>query len=1021
MAPRPLSPAQRMIWLAQSLAPESPAYNMTYRWDLSGTFDPSAFLAALATVAEGTESLRMRVIDAPEPAWDVGPPPALPRIESVDSAGMENAIAQQISAPFDLREGVLRWRLFETPTGFTFVKTVHHIATDAVAGALFWDRVIEALGDGEIPANPQDPWAEAPLSEHWSARIPTSKSRTEVCGRVVDPSKTASHRTPLPFGDARAAQLRSLQDDARFRCFGDDLLFFTALTTLFAAFAARAKDQDHITISAPAAMRRTPEEKAFPGLRIEMLPLSIPVEEDASFASLFDQVRTEIMGWMRNATPGVVRPALIAGADAALNYIPTRMAAFPGCESHFQWLHPGAQDGAVPLWLQITDFNGTGTPQLAMDVKSEVLSPEGANIFGAQFLRFFDEALTNRDAPLRSLPLTDLKDPRASISRGPDVPGPSLILEQFAAQVLSRPDAPAIKDANGCVSYVELDAQSTTLAAALCEAGVPQDGTVALWAQRSPALITAVLATLKAGATFALIPCDAPPARLAAILEQLKPDLLLCDDPAAAPAGVRAVPFNGLIATAPLPARTPAEVAYILFTSGSTGKPKGVAVPGAGLARFIDWVARTYGPVGPTSYAFCTSIGFDMTLSSLFAPLVSGGALHIYPDPTDGPDLAVLEALKDDAVDVIKLTPSHLALAVEGTARRQRLHTLTLQGENLPTETCRRAHATLGDHIIITDEYGPTEAIIGCMLHTYDPDLDRGASVPIGRAADATEIRIVDTGLNVVPCGFAGELLIGGPDRLASGYLGLPEMTADRFVTLPDCPDMRFYRSGDKARMDDAGVIHYLGRSDGQLKRSGVRIEVAEIEDALLAYPGVTHAAAVLRKDRLIAYVAGRDFTDADLLSSLRDRLPREALPDQIVMLASLPLNASGKIDRAALPDPAVQTTAIAVAPPQTESEHRLAALIARFMPDKPADMAAHFLDIGGDSMAAVRIAMAAQEDGFDLTPGALFEQPSLRALAATLGRTEPKAPSPEEPLLTLDAGDSAAVARALAGLSRGG
>ena len=306
------------------------------------------------------------------------------------------------------------------------------------------------------------------------------------------------------------------------------------------------------------------------------------------------------------------------------------------------------------------------------------------------------------------------------------------------------------------------------------------------------------------------------------------------------------------------------NLAYIIYTSGSTGQPKGVMIEHGSLANYLQWAKGQYLPDEPLDFPLFSTISADLTITSAFLPLIAGGRVVIYPDAHDGVDISVLRVIDEDAVDVIKLTPSHLALVEDSLASCKRLKKLILGGEDLKTELARRIHDLFGGHIEIFNEYGPTEATIGCMIHRFDPKHDTDNSVPIGKPIDNTQVFILDTFGNPVPPGVEGEIYIGGAG-VARGYLHRAELTGERFVERgawsverfkpsgrmgewenerkdalrPTPYASRFYRTGDMARWLPHGNLEFLGRKDHQVKVRGFRIELGEIEAALLAHPQI--------------------------------------------------------------------------------------------------------------------------------------------------------------------------------------
>ena len=373
---------------------------------------------------------------------------------------------------------------------------------------------------------------------------------------------------------------------------------------------------------------------------------------------------------------------------------------------------------------------------------------------------------------------------------------------------------------------------------------------------RSANLVIAVLATLKTGAAFIPLERSFPRQRLEQIIVRSGLSLVLGEDGGGresegAPNTLGGVPVLRLgseMLSADEPV-VPGQIvdaqshAYILFTSGSSGEPKGVMVSHDSFDRYVKWAISRYTRPdieedGRCTFPFYSAFGFDLTLTSIFVPLCSGGCIRVYPEPDARADLSIMDVLTQNQVDVIKLTPAHLATIMQSEIGKSRVHTLIVGGDNLESSLALKALGLFGADTRIINEYGPTEAVVGCMHHEFNPEKDAGLSVPIGVAADDVAIYLLDHGLNPVPRGVAGEIVIGGK-RLANGYVNDPASTSASFLDDPFQPGGRIYRSGDLARSDSNGDLTYLGRMDRQVKIRGVRVEPAEIGEILGQHPDV--------------------------------------------------------------------------------------------------------------------------------------------------------------------------------------
>jgi|FLOH01.1.fsa_nt_gi amino acid adenylation domain-containing protein len=428
----------------------------------------------------------------------------------------------------------------------------------------------------------------------------------------------------------------------------------------------------------------------------------------------------------------------------------------------------------------------------------------------------------------------------------------TLCLHQQIERVAVRtPQAPAVRFGETVLSYADLDEQATHLSARLTSRGIGQGDLVGIFMARSPSLVASILAVLKSGAAYVPLDPSHPDDRLTKILEDSRAAAVFVDQSTASRANKLVSADCGVLDasapanTAPTEPTRPIQAAlntpaYVIYTSGSTGKPKGVVVEHLSAANYIAWARRVYLSDQPGDFPLFTSLAFDLTVTSVFTPLTSGGCIHVYgeDDPTDP---TLLQVIGDDAVDVVKLTPSHLALLAGMDLSQSRIHTLILGGEDLTLEVARATVKAFGGGVRICNEYGPTEATVGSMVHVFDPQTDSAASVPIGRPADNVRLYILDQNCQPLPPGVAGELFIAGTG-IAREYLGQPDLTAEKFLPDPFAKEGRMYRSGDLARWREDGVMEFLGRADRQIKLRGYRVEIGEIENRLRTHPHITHS-----------------------------------------------------------------------------------------------------------------------------------------------------------------------------------
>ncbi|MCX5173061.1 amino acid adenylation domain-containing protein [Streptomyces antibioticus] len=588
-----------------------------------------------------------------------------------------------------------------------------------------------------------------------------------------------------------------------------------------------------------------------------------------------------------------------------------------------------------------------------------------------------------------------------------EVPATTLA-DAFADQVRRTPDATAVVFGTERLTYAELDARATALAARLAERGARPGEFVAVAVPRSAELMVALLGVLKSGAAYLPLDLDYPADRvahmltdsgagtvitLAATADRL-PDtdgtrvlLLDTDEPSTA---------------APVPAR-PEDPAYLIYTSGSTGRPKGVVVTHRAIVNRLAWMQGAYGLTADDRVLQKTPSSFDVSVWEFFWPLLEGAAV-VLARPDGHRDPAYLAALvRAERVTTLHFVPSMLEAflqhddVTEDPAWAASLRRVLSSGEALPAGAAARWHALTG--VPLHNLYGPTEAAVDVTHHRYD-GTDDGPSVPIGRPVWNTGLRVLDTCLRPVPDDVPGELYLTGV-QLARGYHARPGLTAERFTADPyGPPGTRMYRTGDLVRRRADGVIEYLGRTDRQVKLRGNRIELSEIEAALTALPEVAQSAVTVRDNALVAYVvpvpsAGATADVTALRDALAGVLPAALLPGAWVVLDALPLTPSGKLDRNALPAPrAVRAEARA---PRTPREQLLTEIFAAVLKLPDAGVDDDFFLLGGDSITSIAVSSRARRAGLVLDPRDVFEHrtPAALAAAATLDEAETAEPAP--------------------------
>ncbi|MBN8232598.1 amino acid adenylation domain-containing protein, partial [Corallococcus macrosporus] len=981
--PAPLSFAQQRLWFLDQLSPGSATYNLPAVLRVEGALDVEALRRALDALVRRHEALRTTFpLEGDQAVQSIHPPAPVP-LTLVDlgarpdgDAEAHRRVLEELGRPFDLARGpLLRATLLRLDGArHVLALVMHHIVSDGWSmGVLV--RELAALylgfragGVPELPALPvqaadwalwQRRWlgandALAAQLDWWRQELTGAPAALELPTDFPRPPvqsfQGATVPLHLPPPLAEAVKERARQQGAT---------PFMVLLAAWYALLHRYSGQDDIVVGSPIAGRRFPELEGLIGFFVNTLALRARPGQAASFRALVDAVRDTTLGaYAHQDVPferlvEELQPARDAGRPPlfqvffAQQNAPQGALEVPGLKLAPVDLDPGTAkfDLEVSLIPAPDGFRGTLT------YSTGLYTAATAERLAGHLRVLLEGALATPDAPLATLPWLSPAE-RAQVLEGfnatdADYPADTCLHTLVERQAALRPDAVAVESGDERLTYAGLEAEANRLAHHLRSLGVGPDVPVALCLERTPALVVTLLAILKAGGAYVPLDASYPAQRLEHMLEDSGARVLVTTrelDAKLPPArDVRRVHAEDRAAWAGLPATPPApgvgarNLAYIVFTSGSTGRPKGVAVEHRSLQRLLH--APRYAHLGPEeTFLLIAPVSFDASVLELWGPLAFGGRLVLFPAGGSPSDLDLLaDVLVRHQVTTLHLTAGLFSQVVDlrpdclGGLRQ-----LLTGGDVVSAPHVRRVLEARG--LPVTACYGPTEATLFTSCFRMTRPEQPGDAVPIGQPLSNTRVYLLDAGLRPVPVGVPGELFVGGPG-VARGYVGRPELTAERFVPDPFSPGAggRLYRTGDQARWRAEGVLEFLGRADQQVKVRGFRVELAEVEAALRSGPGVREAVAVVREDapgdkRLVGYVVAPEGDLSVLRAHLQRRLPEYMVPSALVPLEALPLTANAKVDRKALPAPGDAPASHAFVAPRTPTEARMAALLAEVL-----------------------------------------------------------------------------------------
>ncbi|MGC5052464.1 amino acid adenylation domain-containing protein [Micromonospora sp. DT48] len=1028
-APAPLTHGQEALWILDQLGEAQHAFNVPISVRLAADADRDRVEQAVATLIRRHEALRTRYEAGPDGTPHqvvIAPyPPALAwhDLRDLTDDAARRRTSELFSAvytePFDLAGGrVLRGIVVRDRTACTVLLACHHIAVDAWSRAVL-TRELRAAYRGETLPEPAAQMADV---AHWQRRqltgevldqklrywqerlagappleLPTSPRRTSG-----SPSTDAGMVTARWDPEVTAGLLRLAASE--------QVTPYAAVASLLAACLAPYTTSGDVVFGSSLTGRLLAEMADLVGLLTNTVMLRADATDDPSFRTLLRRMRTETMTAQQHQdTPyELVVPTMGGQSDGGRNPLSDVLlvhTAHSGDELAAALDRPGDE----PPMAVGPRFGVEVHTTLLDDTLALVVIFRSASYDTADMRALLDRmnalAVAVVEQPDRALSdVRPVERPEPRLAAGPVEPvpfhSPVAMIDDQAAR---HPDAVAVVDETGCLSYAELVTRANRYARHLRETGIRRGDVVAVCRRRDVHRVVVLLGILKAGAAYLPLDPTHPPRRIHHALQQARPALLVADD------------LGSLLATDEVPVRdyqpddpavagqppTPPEVelgpddlANVLFTSGSTGTPKGVAVPHGALANFFHgarhWLALAPGDrmlqLAPHT--------FDVATLELLAPLCAGAATISAPVDVLADDLATL--VHRYQVTVVFLVPPLLDLAIDrGVARLAPLRRIVSGGDVIATSSFNTLHCGEPPRRLMP-VYGPTETAVIASVLTGD-DLDDGemtGPVPIGRPVANVHWYVMDSRMRPVPRGTRGEIYIGGAG-VTRGYLGRPDLTADRFLPDPfGPPGSRMYRTGDLGRQRPDGVMEFGGRADTQVKIRGYRIELEEIEHAMRSHPQVRFAAAKVHRAEtgpvLVGYFVPEDdstTTDPEeIRRHLADLLPPYAVPAVVETVPTLPLSIHGKLDRDALPEPRIEAAPDSGSP-RTSLEGEVTKVWSAVL-GRQVGVHDDFFAAGGHSLLVVHATDRLRADlGWDVPLRLLFDHPSVARYAAALER----------------------------------
>ncbi|QEM12509.1 non-ribosomal peptide synthetase [Mucilaginibacter rubeus] len=985
----PLSAFQKGIYYHWTINPLSVAYNVPVALLVDGNADPLVINNALKALVGRHAGLRSRFVPGAEPACIIKEDINI-NIAEIDLqvADWFDRIKSYVK-PFNLHNDTLfRFTLLKiSKARHILLLDFHHIVADGVSVNNFVQELLTLIDGGSLIAATQYRDYIAYEAERNKTVRPKAVDywAEKTSGDWPVLNLPADHARP-PHFDYRGERLFFKIDDLQRRRLTmlakqQNCTLHVLLFTLYKILLYKYTGQSDIVIGIPVAVRNHPDFLDVFGMMVNNLAIRQPLNSNIS---VIETLRIEA----HNMAQALVHKEFAfdeqvklaaATRDTSRNQLFDTMFVFQNMV-----------DGLMSTKnLSVTNYAfdpGISKYDLSLEIFDDgTLLKAGFEFCGALFNRdtigrmanhfnnIINEVLAHPAQTVGKLSILG-NDEITRLARYNTTqavyPHGSTIQLLFEDQVFKTPDSVALIFNDEQLSYAALYARVKVLAMELQAAGLAPGAVAGIYLRRSPDLVVSILAVLITGATYLPLDTELPIGRVAFMLKDSRCGLLISNKGLSTTlltenslAGFNIFYVDSDHNTKSKIAAYPElnDAAYIIYTSGTTGNPKGVVIEQPSLINYITWAAKAYLKPGPEVFAFCTSVSFDLTITSIFTPLVTGNAIIIYDDAVHETIIETL--INDNRATIAKLTPSHLrmlsSLYSKGMAIKSSIKTFVVGGEQLPGSLCSDIYDLFERDIDIYNEYGPTEATVGCMIHQYNPQ-EKYDAVPIGVPAANVRLYLLDDDFMHVPAGVPGQLYIAG-DCLAKGYLFNQEATAAKFVPDPFFEGVKMYRSGDRGRLLPDGKMEYLGRLDSQVKINGYRIELAEIEQVLKQYPGISEAIVNVDKNAshpLISawYISNTDIDSNELTAFLTSRLPYYMLPASVTRIYNVPLTSNHKIDFAALAVLSAPAPTTEVITPKDGIELSIIDIWKEVLNQTNLSTDANFFQMGGDSIKAFQI-----------------------------------------------------------------
>ena len=893
---------------------------------------------------------------------------------------------------FDSDDILCDFKIIILPDSFGLIVKLHHLISDAWTFGLLYTQFNSILNGKQVTAYSYADYLETEKSYSSSKRY--LKDRDFFCNQIkqIDHITFLNDKKTSDLSTKRKVFILDSEKATKINSFASEnnCSVFSVFSLALAIYISKVKiNEEQFFIGTTILNRHNERELNTAGVFINTVPLLFDIDSNDSFMSNLEKTEDSLMSVFRhqkynyNDLLSDMRKENRGFGkiyDVMINYMNATIDFTDEC-IHSSWYHNGMQ--IESLQIQIDDRDREGIFKIHYDYQTEKFTDYDIDRLHNHICAILDDALSTPDKKISDLDILSDKEKNQLVYEFNSTPAEyenKCVHQLFEEQAVKTPDKTALVASDKEMTYGDVNADANRIANALINKGIGKGDIVGVKLPRKSYFISTILGVLKTGAAYIPIDPELPDDRIDYMLTDSSAKICISDE------NISEL-LNEENTDNPDISTDTSDPCYCIYTSGSTGKPKGTVICHKNLIWYLSALKSTYGAEN-INMPFFTSQSVDLSVTSMYFPIVSGGTIYMYAGH-------LLDSFKEirtnDNLTLIKLTPTHIDILCKKSDSSPLLNLkhMIVGGETLSSNTCKKVVNCFGQHIKIHNEYGPTETTVGCADYVYNPD-ENDTTVSIGKPLPNVQMYILDKHSKLVPIGVTGELCVAG-DGVGSGYLGRPELTAEKFIDNPFGKG-KLYKTGDLAYHREDGNIVFVGRNDFQVKIRGLRIELGEIENAISDIDGIVHSVAVVRKDNddhqlICAFYTGNELNPKDIRSILSAKLPKYMVPHIFIHLDEMPLTSSGKIDRNALPEAELNgiSSETEYQPPITKEEIALSDAVCSVLEIESINMLDNFFNIGGDSINAIYIVSSLEESGYELHVADIMQKDTFSDVAKAM------------------------------------